>query len=68
VPTPVLSRYDRLSGARDGVAVAEIRKAACGACFRSLTPHAMQEARKGEAIMVCEACDRILIYIEGGSS
>jgi predicted nucleic acid-binding Zn-ribbon protein len=48
--------------------VAEIRKAACGACFRSLTPHAMQEARKGEAIMVCEACDRILIYIEGGSS
>lgn len=68
VPTPVLSRYDRLSGARDGVAVAEIRKGACGACFRSLTPHAMQEARKGEAIMVCEACGRILIYSDGGSS
>lgn len=68
VPAPVLSRYDRLSGAREGVAVAEIRKGACGACFRSLTPHAMQEARKGEAIMICEACGRILIFNEGGSA
>lgn len=68
VPAPVLTRYDRLAGARDGVAVAEVRKGACGACFRSLTPHAMQEARKGEAIMICEACGRILVYNEGSSS
>jgi len=68
VPQPVLSRYDRLSGAREGIAVAEVRKSACGACFRALTPHAMQEARRGEAIMICEACGRILIYNEGSSS
>lgn len=68
VPAPVLSRYDRLAGARDGVAVAEVRKAACGACFRALTPHAMQEVRKGEAILICEACGRILIFNEGTSS
>lgn len=68
VPAPVLSRYDRLSGAREGVAVTEVRKGACGGCFRALTPHAMQEARKGEAIMICEACGRILIYNEGSSS
>jgi len=65
VPASVLSRYDRLAGARDGVAVAEVRKGACGACFRALTPHAMQEARRGEAIMICEACGRILVYNEG---
>lgn len=68
VPAPMLSRYDRLAGARDGVAVAEVRKGACGACFRSLTPHAMQEARKGEAVMICEACGRILVFNEGSSS
>lgn len=68
VPAPVLTRYDRLAGARDGVAVAEVRKAACGACFRSLTPHAMQEIRRGEAIMICEACGRILIFNEGSST
>ena len=64
VPPPLLSRYDRLLGARDGVAVAEIRKGACGACFKGLTPHALQEARRGEAIQTCEACGRILILVE----
>jgi predicted nucleic acid-binding Zn-ribbon protein len=67
VPASVLSRYDRLSGARDGVAVAEVRKSACAACFRQLTPRDMQEIRRGEAILNCEACGRILIYIEGSS-
>jgi predicted nucleic acid-binding Zn-ribbon protein len=67
VPSTVLSRYDRLSGARDGVAVAEVRKSACGACFRQLTPRDMQEIRRGEAILNCEACGRILIYLEGSS-
>ena len=65
VPSALLSKYDRMVGVRDGVAVAEIRKGACGACFKSLTPHAMQEARRRETILNCEACGRILIYIEG---
>jgi predicted nucleic acid-binding Zn-ribbon protein len=64
VPPTLLSRYDRLLGARDGVAVAEIRKGACGACFKGLTPHALQEARRGDQIKVCEACGRILVLIE----
>jgi len=65
VPPSLLSKYDRMVGVRDGIAVAEIRKGACGACFKSLTPHAMQEARRRETILNCEACGRILIYIEG---
>ncbi|HEU5311133.1 MAG TPA: C4-type zinc ribbon domain-containing protein [Candidatus Eisenbacteria bacterium] len=68
VPGPLLSRYDRLLGARDGVAVAEIKKGACGACFKGLTPHALQEARRGEAIQTCEACGRILILVEVGAA
>lgn len=64
VPAPVLSRYDRVAGAKEGVAVAEVKKGACGACFKALTPHAMQEIRRGEAIMICEVCGRILIYNE----
>lgn len=68
VPPPLLSRYDRLLGARDGVAVAEIRKGACGACFKGLTPHALQEARRGEAIQTCEACGRILVLTDPGAA
>lgn len=65
VPPALLSKYDRMVGVRDGVAVAEIKKGACGACFKSLTPHAMQEARRRESILNCEACGRILVFNEG---
>jgi predicted nucleic acid-binding Zn-ribbon protein len=65
VPATVLARYDRLAGTRDGVAVAEIRKGACGACFKGLTPQAAQEARRMDAVMQCEQCGRILIWSEG---
>src|SRR6267142_1583889 len=61
VPASLLSRYDRLASARDGVAVAEVKKGACGACFKGLTPHALQEARKGDQIQICESCGRIMI-------
>ena len=68
VPAPLLSRYDRLLSARDGVAVAEVRKGACGACFKSLTPHAIQEARRGDQIQICESCGRIMIWVEASPS
>jgi len=68
VPAPLLSRYDRLASARDGVAVAEVKKGACGACFKGLTPHALQEARKGDQIQICESCGRIMILAETGAA
>lgn len=61
VPPPVLSKYDRLHGARDGVAVAEVQHGACGACHRALTPHDMQVVKHGEAIHTCDGCGRIVI-------
>jgi len=68
VPAPLLSRYDRLASARDGVAVAEVKKGACGACFKGLTPHALQEARKGDQVQICESCGRIMILAETGAT
>jgi len=67
VPAPLLSRYDRLLSALNGVAVAEVKKGACGACFKGLTPHALQEARKGDQIQICESCGRIMILAEAGA-
>jgi hypothetical protein len=67
VPSAVLTRYDRLGSVRDGIAVVEVKKGACAACFKSLTPHAMQEVRRRETIMNCESCGRILIFNEGNA-
>jgi len=64
VPPTLLTRYDRLLAAREGVAVAEVRKGACGACFKALTPHALQEARKRDQVQMCESCGRIMIWVE----
>ncbi len=65
VSKTLLARYDRLAGTRDGIAVAEVRKGACAACFKSLTPQAMQEARRNDAVLHCESCGRMLIWTEG---
>ncbi len=65
VSKTLLARYDRLAGTRDGIAVAEVRKGACAACFKALTPQAMQEARRNDAVLHCESCGRMLIWTEG---
>ncbi len=45
---------------RDGVAVAEARNRSCSACFMSLRPQVMAEVRRGEEIITCDNCGRIL--------
>jgi hypothetical protein len=64
VTATLLARYDRLAGTRNGIAVAEVRKGACGACFKALTPQMMQEARRTDVVLHCESCGRILIWAE----
>ena len=68
IPGPVLARYDRLAGSRNGIAVAEVRKGACGACFTALTPQAMQEVRRNDAVLQCESCGRIVIWTEASAT
>ena len=47
---------------RDGVAVAEARNGACMACFMALRPQAMAQVRRGEEVVTCDNCNRILYY------
>jgi len=55
------ARYERLRGLRGGRAVAAIGKDACGGCGTGLSPHARQEARRREQLLVCEGCGRLLL-------
>ncbi len=68
IPAPLLARYDRVARQRDGVAVAEVRKEACGACFRALTPQALQELKRSDAVLSCESCGRILVWTDSSAS
>jgi uncharacterized protein len=63
LPKSMGSLYMRISARiRDGVAVAEARNGACMACFMALRPQAMAQVRRGEEVVTCDNCNRILYY------
>ncbi len=63
LPKAMGAQYNRtVTRIRDGVAVAEARNGACMACFMALRPQAMAQVRRGEEIITCENCNRILYY------
>jgi hypothetical protein len=64
LPQSMSSLYMRISARiRDGVAVAEARNGACMACFMALRPQAMAQVRRGEEVVTCDNCNRILYYV-----
>jgi uncharacterized protein len=66
IPPGLLSDYDRLLRARNGVAVAAVNVSAfCGGCRVSIRPQAIQELRSAiTAMMRCESCGRYLYWQE----
>jgi uncharacterized protein len=69
LPKPMSAHYKRISvRIRDGVAVAEARNGACMACFMALRPQAMSQVRRGDEVVTCENCNRILYYVPADSA
>jgi hypothetical protein len=54
--------YERVRKGRRGIAVAEAVNGRCSACQMSLRPQFAQELKRGDTIMSCESCQRILYY------
>jgi predicted nucleic acid-binding Zn-ribbon protein len=63
LPKSMSTLYNRISARiRDGVAVAEARNGACTACYMALRPQIMADVRRGEEVITCDNCNRILYY------
>ena len=61
LPKSVSSLFNRISARiRDGIAVAEARNGACTACYMALRPQIMSEVRRGDEVITCDNCNRIL--------
>lgn len=61
LPKNLASVYDRMAQrSRDGIAVAEVVNGSCSACFMKLRPQMQLEVKKGDQIITCESCTRIL--------
>lgn len=56
----LLSRYNRLKNLRKGFAVAEIRDGSCIGCRLQLPPQLVADVRRGDQLLDCSYCRRIL--------
>jgi predicted nucleic acid-binding Zn-ribbon protein len=68
LPARLASIYDRLAQrSRDGIAVAEVIGGACSACYMHLRPQVQLNVKKGDEIVVCENCSRIMYMPKRGA-
>jgi predicted nucleic acid-binding Zn-ribbon protein len=58
----ILSSYERVRKMRRGVAVAEAVEGRCSQCHMALRLQFFQDLKRGERVMQCESCSRILYY------
>jgi uncharacterized protein len=57
-----LKEYERLRKKSKGRPIADATEGRCDACQMSLRPQFFQDLRKGDKIMYCESCGRILTF------
>lgn len=62
LPRELYGVYERIRKKRKGVAVAEVIDGRCTACNLVLRLQFCQDLRRGEGVMFCESCGRILYY------
>jgi predicted nucleic acid-binding Zn-ribbon protein len=60
VPADLLASYDFISRNKQGIALAEVTGEACSGCYISLPPQLINEIRRGDKIIRCTSCARIL--------
>ena len=60
VEKPLLQRYNRLKTLRKGFAVAQVNDGACAGCRLQLPPQLVAEVKRGDELLDCSYCHRIL--------
>lgn len=58
----VVKAYERIRRTRGGIAVSEAVEGRCRQCHITLRPQFMQELKRGEKVMYCESCSRMLYW------
>ncbi len=59
----VLAIYEAALARRQGIAVAEAKDGLCPICHVRLRPQAYNDARRNDAIVQCDSCQRILFFV-----
>lgn len=59
----VLATFQLVGSRRNGVAVAEARDGICTICHVRLRPQVFNTVRRGDDILQCDSCNRILYFV-----
>lgn len=62
IKTGVLRKYDMLRKRRNGKAIVPVIKGVCQGCFMSIPPQQFNDILKGDRILNCPTCQRILYH------
>jgi len=63
LPKSLFSTYDRMSRLRRGQALSEVsNEGICAVCRMRVRPKVFSDVRKGDQLVTCESCGRILYY------
>ena len=63
-----LRLFEHVSKQRKGLAVAEARDGGCTVCHVRMRPQMFNEVRRGETLVQCESCLRILYFVPQDAS
>jgi len=62
VESRLLTSYEKIrKNYRNGLAVVQVQRDACGGCFNAIPPQKQSEIKQHKKIMICENCGRILV-------
>lgn len=62
IDTRILDAYTRIrSNTRNGLAVVNVTRNACGGCFNRIPPQRQIDIQSSKKVIVCEYCGRILV-------
>jgi predicted nucleic acid-binding Zn-ribbon protein len=62
LPSALRARYQRIHTAKKGQALAELVAGSCAACGAGMPPQTAIEVRRGQNVLECPTCGRILVY------
>ena len=62
IPGNLLAVYERVAKIRRGQAMAEVRDGTCTACRMRVRPKVFSDVRRGDQLITCDSCSRILFY------
>ncbi|MGI6036701.1 MAG: zinc ribbon domain-containing protein [Limnochordia bacterium] len=64
IPADLLATYSRMREKKRGPVIVGVRKGVCQGCQVSLSPPLLNMLRKGEKVVFCESCGRLLCPLD----